>query len=182
MNDAPHTSNLPESPRTFARASVASIVLKGQTKMTVANTRIFLSANNSETGRTAFSNLGSALEYVRDSHADLCAAGAALMLDTPAGLVPATNKAVKAARGPVLTFLSTDSDSADKISAIQSRLDGALQACALVGIDPSNVATVADLRESLAAQQLETSSAPTEPIEFSIEVLPLHKRKHNKRS
>ena len=44
----------------------------------------------------AFSNIGSALEYIRDSHGDLNPEGSALMFEGPTGLVPATNKAVKA--------------------------------------------------------------------------------------
>jgi len=148
-------------------------------------TNIFLVTNSSEDSIVAFSNIGTALEFVRDSHGDLNAEGSALMLETATGLVPATNKAVKDRNftGRTLHFTATDAIGANLVAAAQSKLDGALQACALVGVDPSNVATVANLRARIIELQdnLDVSNSD-EVVTFALSVLPLNKRKHNKRS
>jgi hypothetical protein len=148
-------------------------------------TNIFLVTNSNEAGIVAFSNIGSALEFVKDSHGDLNAEGSALMLEAATGLVPATNKAVKARNftGRTLRFTATDAAGANLVSAAQSKLDGALQACALVGVDPSNVATVGNLRARVVELQdnLDNSNLD-EVVTFAIAILPLHKRKHNKKS
>ena len=111
------------------------------------NTNIFLVTNSNDERPVAFSNVGSALEFVRDSHGDLNAEGSALMLETASGLVPATNKVVKERNftNRVLRFTATDATGAKLVSDAQSKLDGALQACELVGIDPDNVAKVSNL-------------------------------------
>jgi len=177
MNDALQTSNLSEPASTSARvASVASIVLKGQTIMTT----IFLATDSTDNTPICFSNIGTALDYVRDSHGDLNAEGAALMLDGRTGLVPATNKAVKAARG-TLRFVATGADAASVVAGIQSKLDGALSACALVGIDPENVATVGNLRAGLIEAQANIGAADAS-VSFEIRPATLHKRAHNKRA
>lgn len=176
MNDALQTSNLPDLASTSARVSVASIVLKGQTTMTT----IFLATDSTDNTPICFSNIGTALEYVRDSHGDLNAEGAALMLETRSGLVPATNKAVKAACG-VLRFVATGADAASIVAATQSKLDGALAACALVGIDPANVATVGNLRHALLDAQANVGAAD-DSVSFAIVPRELHKRAHNKRA
>ena len=127
----------------------------------------------------AFSNIGSALTFIEDSHADLNPEGSALMF---AG-APATSKAVKASSRRVLTFTASGADAASQIAAAQSKLDGALQACILVGVDPSNVAMVANLRDALeVAQESASDSNLAEVVTFEIAILPLHKRKHSKRS
>ena len=153
--------------------------------MTANNTNIFLVTNSSEDSIVAFSNIGTALEFVRDSHGDLNAEGSALMLETASGLVPATNKAVKDRNftGRTLSFSATDAIGADLVSAAQSKLDGALQACELVGVDPSNVAMVANLRARVieAQDSLDNSNAD-EVVTFALAILPLHKRKHSKKS
>ena len=169
MNDALQTSNLPDRASTSARVSVASIVSKGQTTMTM----IFLASDSSDT--LAFSNIGTALDYVRDSHADLNPEGSALMLETRAGLVPATNKAVKASRDRVMRFSAAGADAASVVAGIQSKLDGALSACALVGIDPANVATVGNLRAALLDAQA-SIGAESASVTLTIETLYLHKR------
>ena len=143
-------------------------------------TVIFLAADSTDSTPICFSNLGSALDYVRDSHADLNAEGAALMLDGRTGLVPATNKAVKAARG-TLRFVATGADAASVVAGIQSKLDGALSACALVGIDPENVATVGNLRAGLIEAQANIGAADAS-VSFEIRPATLHKRAHNKRA
>ena len=138
-------------------------------------TDIFLATDSTDSTPIAFSNIGSALEYVRDSHADLNAEGAALMLDTASGPVPATNKAVKASYGRTLRFSATGADAASVVAGVQSKLDGALAACQAIGIDPGNVAKVAELATELEAAQAlvgETADAAT----FTILVAPLHKR------
>ena len=146
------------------------------TKMTT----IFLATDSTDSTPICFSNVGTALDYVRDAHGDLNAEGAALMLETRAGLVPATNKAVKAARG-TLRFVATGADAASVVAGIQSKLDGALSACALVGIDPANVATVTALRTDLTAAQANVG-AEDDSVSFVIRPATLHKRAHNKRA
>ena len=148
-------------------------------------TNIFLVTNSNEAGIVAFSNIGSALTFVQDSHGDLNAEGSALMLETATGLTPATNKAVKDRNwsGRTLRFSATDAIGANLVSAAQSKLDGALQACALVGVDPSNVATVGNLRARVTELQGELDNSNLdEVVTFAIAILPLHKRKHNKKS
>jgi len=157
----------------------------GPNTMATANTNIFLVNNSSEDSTIAFSNIGTALEFVRDSHGDLNSEGSALMLETATGLTPATNKAVKDRNftGRTLHFTATDAIGAKLVSDAQSKLDGALQACALVGVDPSNVATVGNLRARIVELQgnLDVSNSD-EVVTFELAILPLNKRKHNKRS
>tara|TARA_R110002124_G_C8738603_1_gene497210 strand:+ start:313 stop:729 length:417 start_codon:yes stop_codon:yes gene_type:complete len=132
-------------------------------------TSIYLASANDMT--LAFSNIGSALTFIEDSHADLNPEGSALML----GSVPATNKAVKSSRRRVLTFTAAGADVASQVAKAQSTLDGALSACALVGVDPANVAKVGNLRAALLdAQSLVDTDAAT--ADLSITVMPLHKR------
>jgi uncharacterized protein (DUF342 family) len=145
--------------------------------MTANNTNIFLVTNTVEDGQTAFSNIGSALEFVNDSHADLNPEGSALML----GGKPATNKVVKAAYSNTLRLTATNADAAATVAKIQSTLDGAIQACMLVGINPSNVAKVSELRENLELAQ-DNVGAIDNSVDFTISRVVLHKRKHNKRS
>jgi hypothetical protein len=149
------------------------------------NTNIFLVTNSNDERPVAFSNVGSALEFVRDSHGDLNAEGSALMLETASGLVPATSKAVKdrTFSNRTLRFTATDAIGAKLVSDAQSKLKGALQACDLVGIDPANVATVGNLRARVLELQANLDgSEASDVVTFDIAVLPLHKRKHNKRS
>ena len=150
-----------------------------------STTNIFLVTNSNDERPVAFSNIGTALEFVRDSHGDLNAEGSALMLETASGLVPATNKVVKERNftNRVLRFTATDATGAKLVADAQSKLDGALQACELVGVDPSNVATVANLRARVIELQgnLDNSEA-SDVVTFDVAILPLHKRKHNKRS
>ena len=164
----------------------------GPNTMATANTNIFLVTNSIDgvdndcnNAIVAFSNIGSALDFVKDSHGDLNAEGSALMLEAATGLVPATNKAVKDRNftGRTLRFTATDATGAKLVAAAQSKLDGALQACILVGVDPSNVAMVANLRDALeVAQESASDSNLAEVVTFEIAILPLHKRKHGKRS
>jgi hypothetical protein len=134
-------------------------------------TVIFLAADSTDPTPIAFSNLGSALEYVRDSHGDLNPEGSALMF----GNVPATNKAVKASSRRVLSFTAAGADAASVVAGISSKLDGAISACASLGVDPANVAKIAELRTNLETAQAavgETDNA----VSFTITVTPLHKR------
>ena len=138
---------------------------------------IFLVTNTVETNPVAFSNIGSALEFVNDSHADLNPEGSALMLDGK----PATNKVVKAASSNTLRLTATNADAAATVAKIQSTLDGAIQACKLVGIDPRNVAKVAELQDNLDEAQANVGAIDNS-VDFTISRVVLHKRKHNKRS
>ena len=150
-----------------------------------STTNIFLVTNSNDERPVAFSNIGTALEFVRDSHGDLNAEGSALMLETASGLAPATNKAVKERNftNRVLRFTASDAIGAKLVSDAQSKLDGALQACALVGVDPDNVATVGNLRAAVIELQsnLDNSNL-AEVVTFDVAILPLHKRKHSKKS
>ncbi len=134
---------------------------------------IFTVTDSATTSTLAFSSCDAMLAYVRDLHADLAPEGSTLML----GGVPATNKVVKAkfALRSAATF-TVAGDGADAVAALQSKLDGAIQACVGLGIDPDNVAKVGELRESLA---LAIESVDTDDAGLVIEVreLVLHKRR-----
>ena len=123
----------------------------------------------------AFSNIGTAFQFIQDSHADLNPEGSALMLNGS----PATMKAVKSSVRRDLDFTASGADAASQVAAAQSKLDGAIAACALVGVDPSNVAKVAELRDAVESARLlaidEVSS-----VELSIRAMVLHKRGYNK--
>ena len=121
----------------------------------------------------AFSNIGSAFTFIEDSHADLNPEGSALMLVHNSS--PATVKAVKATSRRVIEFTAAGADAASQVSAAQSKLDGALQACALVGVDPANVATVGNLKHALLEAQ-DLVDTDIEAVELSITAMTLHKR------
>jgi len=148
-----------------------------------ANTSVYLVTNSKEDGFVAFSSIAGALAHVNDSHGDLNAEGSALMLDTISGLVPATHKEVlgRATFQRNVRFVASNADNAAKVGKIQSKLKGALQACALVGVDPSSVAKVSELREELQTMQASLVS-DADCATFNIEGVPVHKRKNNKRS
>jgi hypothetical protein len=141
-------------------------VSKGHTNMTT----IYLATAADMT--LAFSNIGSAFQFIQDSHADLNPEGSALML---AG-APATVKAVKASSRRVLDFTVSGADAASQVAAAQSKLDGAIQACELVGIDPTNVAKVAELRDAVDSAQLLAAEAGADSVELSITAMTLNKR------
>ena len=132
-------------------------------------TDIFLASANDMT--LAFSNIGSAFTFILDSHADLNPEGAALML----GGVPATVKEVKASYRRELTFTAAGADAASRVAKAQSTLDGALSACALVGVDPDNVATVGNLRHALIEAQSLVDTDEAAAV-LTIERMTLHKR------
>ena len=124
----------------------------------------------------AFSNIGSAFQFIQDSHADLNPEGSALML---AG-APATVKAVKSSLRRTLDFTVSGADAASQVAAAQSKLDGAIAACALVGVDPANVAKVQELRAAVESAQLLAADASADSVELSITAMTLHKRGYNK--
>ena len=136
-------------------------------------TTIFTVTDNKTASTLAFSSADAMLAYVRDLHADLSPEGSTLML----GGVPATNKVVKAkfAVSNVGTF-TVAGDGADAVASLQSKLDGAIQACVGLGIDPDNVAKVGELRDELAVAM---ASVDTDEKGLVIEVreLVLHKRR-----
>ena len=136
-------------------------------------TTIFTVTDNKTASMLAFSSADAMLAYVRDLHADLAPEGSTLML----GGVPATNKVVKAnfAVSSFGTF-TVAGDGADAVAALQSKLDGAIQACVGLGIDPDNVAKVGELRDELAVAM---ASVDTDEKGLVIEVreLVLHKRR-----
>ena len=138
-------------------------------------THIYLATDSTDPTPIAFSNIGSALDYVRDSHGDLNPESSVLMFESAIGPVPASNKAVKGSMARTLRFSATGADAASVVAGVQSKLDGALAACQAIGIDPGNVAKVADLATELEAAQAlvgETDNA----VSFKITVTPLHKR------
>jgi hypothetical protein len=124
----------------------------------------------------AFSNIGSAFTFIQDSHADLNPEGSALML---AG-APATVKAVKSSLRRTLDFTVSGADAASQVAAAQSKLDGAIAACALVGVDPANVAKVQELRAAVDSAQLLAADDSADSVELSITAMTLHKRGYNK--
>jgi hypothetical protein len=124
----------------------------------------------------AFSNIGTAFQFIQDSHADLNPEGSALML---AG-APATMKAVKSSLRRDLDFTVSGADAASQVAAAQSKLDGAIAACALVGVDPANVAKVQELRAAVDSAQLLAADASADSVELSIRAMVLHKRGYNK--
>ena len=119
----------------------------------------------------AFSNIGTAFTFIQDSHADLNPEGSALMLNGK----PATDKAVKASVRRDLDFTASGADAASQVAAAQSKLDGAIAACALVGVDASNVAKVAELRTALDDARM-LVDAPADAVELTITRMTLHKR------
>ena len=123
-----------------------------------------------------FSSIDPALAYVRDLAGDMNPEGSALML---AG-APATVKAVKASCRRTLDFTVSGADAASQVAAAQSKLDGAIAACALVGVDPDNVAKVAELRAAVDSAQLLAADASADSVELSITAMVLHKRGYNK--
>jgi len=133
---------------------------------------IFTVTDNKTLSTLAFSSCDAMLAYVRDLHADLAPEGSTLML---AG-VPATNKVVKA-RFAVRSFgeFTVAGDGADAVASIQSKLDGAIQACAALGIDPDNVGKVGELRASLA-EAIESVDTDDKGLVIEVRELVLHKR------
>ena len=144
---------------------------------------IFTVTDNKTASILAFSSIDAVLAYVRDLHADLSPEGSTLMLDG----VPATNKVVKARFDAMLAYVSNVAtftvagDGADTVAALQSKLDGAIQACVGLGIDPESVAKVGELRAELAVAK---ESVATDEKGLIIEVrdLVLHKRRKKKAS
>ena len=139
----------------------------------MANVFIVSSSSSSD---LAFASLGTALQYVRDAHADENPEGSALMLQTPSGLVPESTGAVRerSACGLRASFRAVaDSSDADKV---RSQLAGAVKACALIGVDPSSVAKVTELREALAALT-EGTEALSGTVSYEIKTMALHKRR-----
>ena len=149
--------------------------------MTKKTTYIFL-ANDSTTYANdvvAFSNIGTAFTYILDSHADMNPEGAALMLETTDGLVPATLKAVKAHWWAHNRFVSVGADNASTVAKIASKLEGAIKACVSLGIDPSNVGKVGELQAELKTAQATLDSDDADGFDgFTFTIIPpkLHKR------
>lgn len=134
---------------------------------------IFTVTDSRTAGTLAFSSADAMLAYVRDLHADLAPEGSALMLDG----VPATNKAVKAhfSGSKFRGTFTVAGDGADAVVSIQSKLNGAIQACAALGIDPDNVAKVGELRESLAVAMASVDT--DDSLTIDVRELVLHKRR-----
>ena len=133
---------------------------------------IFTVTDNKTLSTLAFSSCDAMLAYVRDLHADLSPEGSTLMLRG----VPATNKVVKGnfAVSSFGTF-TVAGDGADAVAALQSKLDGAIQACVGLGIDPDNVAKVGELRAELA-QAVESVDTDDKGLVIEVRELVLHKR------
>ena len=148
-------------------------VSKGQSNMAT----IFTVSDNRTSDTLAFSSVDAMLSYVRDLSADLAPEGATLML----GGVPASNKVVKArfARCGDARF-TVAGEGADAVASIQSKLDGAVKACAALGIDPDNVAKVSDLRADLVAAMASVAT-DDDSLEIEVRELVLHKRRKSNR-
>ena len=138
---------------------------------------IFTVSDNRTSDTLAFSSADAMLAYVRDLHADLAPAGSTLMC----GNVPATNRAVKAVSGPGAVFRFTVAgEGADAVASIQSKIDGAVKACAALGIDPDNVAKVSDLRADLVTAMASVMT-DDDSLEIEVRELVLHKRRKSNR-
>ena len=135
----------------------------------MANSEIFLATAADMT--LAFSSIGPAFTFIQDSHADLNPDGAVLMLHG----APATASDVKASYRRTLDFTAAGADGASRVAAAQSALDGALQACQLVGVDPNNVSKVAELQVALDEARM-LVDAPADAVELTITRMTLHKR------
>ena len=135
----------------------------------MANSEIFIATAADMT--LAFSSIGPAFTFIQDSHADLNPEGAVLMLHG----APATASDVKASYRRTLDFTAAGADGASRVAAAQSALDGALQACQLVGVDPANVSKVAELQVALDEARM-LVDAPADAVELSITRMTLHKR------
>ena len=135
----------------------------------MANSAIFIATAADMT--LAFSSIGPAFTFIQDSHADLNPEGAVLMLHG----APATASAVKASYRRTLDFTAAGADGASRVAAAQSALDGALQACQLVGVDPNNVSKVAELQVALDDARM-LVDAPADAVVLTIERMTLHKR------
>ena len=128
-----------------------------------------------------FSSIDPALDYVRDLAGDCNPEGSALMVEAHEGApVPATNRAVKAlyARDG-MRFTAGSADNAARITAVQSQLDGAIQACALIGVDPANVGKVQDLSDELMSLRNASADAAG-GITITLIARPLHARKRSR--
>ena len=138
---------------------------------------IFTVTDSRTSDMLAFSSADAMLSYVRDLSEDLAPEGATLML----GGVPASNKVVKAhfantSRG---TF-TVAGEGADAVASIQSKIDGAVKACAALGIDPDNVAKVSDLRADLVTAMASVAT-DDDSLEIEVRELVLHKRRKSNR-
>jgi len=99
------------------------------------------------------------------------------MLETQNGNVPATTKLVKAG-GLFMSFSAGSADNAASVGAIQSKLEGAISACRALGIDPSNVAKVGELKDELAmaTEAAASNDDDDEGVTFRLYATTLHKR------
>lgn len=141
-------------------------------------TFIWIASDSKTSQSVCFSSVGTAFQYIQDSHADMNPEGSVLMLDTVNGSVPATTKLAKDGRFD-MSFSAGSADVAASVGGIQSKLEGAMAACLALGIDPSNVAKVGELRDELAvATEAAASSgaAGDDNATFRIVCVQLHKR------
>jgi len=142
-----------------------------------SNPTIIWVASDSQTNEmVCFSSVGTAFQYIQDSHDDLNAEGTALMLETRNGNVPATTKLVKSG-GLFMSFRAGSADNAASVGSIQSKLEGAISACRALGIDPNNVAKVGELKDELAmATEAAASNEDDSGVTFQLYATTLHKR------
>ena len=145
-------------------------------------TSIFIvSSSDLSSSDLAFASLGTALQYVRDSHEDENAEGLALMLHTPRGLVEESTSAVRDRTQYNLPCRFVAAADAGLTKSIRSKLDGAIKACALIGVDPESVAKVSELREQVERSQATITEAD-DSVGYTITPMTLQKRKGAKRS
>ncbi len=146
------------------------------------NSNIFIvSSSDASTSDLAFASLGTALQYVRDSHEDENAEGLALMLQTPRGLVEESTSAVRDRTQFNLPCRFVAAADAGASKALRSKLDGAIKACALIGVEPDSVAKVTELRQQVEAAQADVSQAD-DSVSYTITPMTLQKRKGARRS
>ena len=66
------------------------------------------------------------------------------------------------------------------MAALQSKISGAVKACAALGIEPDNVAKVGELRRDLAAAMASVMT-DDDSLEIEVRELVLHKRRKSNR-
>ena len=165
------------SPTSNERRKKKQVMTNSKNTSRKYNPTIIWIASDSQTKQTVcFSSVGTAFQYIQDSHEDLNAEGTALMLETQNGNVPATTKLVKAGNG-FMYFSAGSADNAASVGGIQSKLEGAISACRALGIDPNNVAKVGELKDELAmATEAAASNEDDDGVTFQLRATILHKR------
>tara|TARA_R110002012_G_C11477796_1_gene594673 strand:+ start:275 stop:715 length:441 start_codon:yes stop_codon:yes gene_type:complete len=142
---------------------------------------VFIVTDSLNSSPEVFSSIDPALDYVRDLAGDCNPEGSALMVEAHEGApMPATNRNVKALEArDGMRFTAGSADNASSITALESQLAGAVKACALIGVDPRNVAKVQEISSELMDLR-NASSDEAGGITITLQARPLHARKRSR--